>query len=276
MRKAGGTPPALARAFGETSGGGAPGRGSPLQGAEGRTWLVRRTPHGQIFDCRNRAPWTSSHSAPRRALALAPGPRGQSTKRSRRALVVHAPARAGCARPGACWLCTPRRVLAGLAPGPGSQSTKRGSARGWRGSVRDRFVCGPSPGGPAAREGGSAFFHHERVPVARNGCASEFLVACPARFYRARAGTGGARRGARVKKRRAPRAAAPSTRLRFDLSEEEQVQRRPAPSQTRAPAIGTPASRACRRRAPACRGGGASGCPLRRAGRGRRCRASRR
>ncbi len=54
MNPSGGTPPALARAFGETDGGGAPGRGAPLERAEVGTWAGER-----------HSSWTSSWIADR-------------------------------------------------------------------------------------------------------------------------------------------------------------------------------------------------------------------
>ena len=102
-------------------------------------------------------------------------------------------------RTDASWLCTPRGELVVHAAGRVVHAPGRGDGGGAgasRGAVGTRSlpVWSP-PRRPAAREGCSTFFHHEHAPVARDGCASGLQPDVAARFRRARAGAGVARRG---------------------------------------------------------------------------------
>jgi hypothetical protein len=113
--------------------------------------------------------------------------------------------RAICSRGGSGAICSrggsgARGCRARLEPARRARAGARSSGWGPFGGVgspvvRRRSVWCP-PEGPAAREGGSRFFHQERAPVARSACASGLHLGLAAVDHRGRAGAGGARRGA--------------------------------------------------------------------------------
>ena len=153
-------------------------RGSPPTESSARQpgQLVERGP-GRVGGGGSGTSWWNA-----RRGVLARWFRGQLAERAPGRVGAVVPGPVGGARAGACW-----RGGSGASCGAGGAARAVGTP-----SIH---VWSPQEG-PAACEGGSAFFHHERAPVARNGCASGLQPDIAAVAHRARAGTGVARRGA--------------------------------------------------------------------------------